>query len=88
MRQLPSGVGAIKGSPVLTPTLLGKHYLLVAGNSGVANDTVALINKAINKYSQGEFIKYCVKVIDSISKNDFEFCKNLFEIVAPGDNRA
>lgn len=49
-------------------------------DNATGEDTVALINKAINKYSNGEFIKYCVKVIDSISKNDFEFCKNLFEI--------
>lgn len=49
-------------------------------DNATGEDTIALIIQTINKYSHSEFIKYCVKVIDSISKNDFEFCKNLFKI--------
>jgi hypothetical protein len=42
--------------------------------------TIKLITQTINKESNTDFIKKCVAVIDSISRNDFEFCKNLFEI--------
>lgn len=43
-------------------------------------ETIGLINKTINQYSHSDFIKKCVSEINSISKNNFEFCKNLFEI--------
>lgn len=44
------------------------------------NATIKLITATINKYSNSEFIKNCVSVIDKIAKNDYEFCKTLFEI--------
>jgi len=62
---------------------INKHLSFLNDVSLNANgeDTVNLITQTINKYSHSDFIKYCVSVLSSISKNDYEFCKNLFEVI-------
>jgi len=44
------------------------------------DSTVKLITQTINKYSETDFIKGVVKIIDEISGNTYDFCKKLFEI--------
>lgn len=61
---------------------INKHLSFLDNKSDDASgdETVNLIIQTINKYSHSPFIKKCVAIIDKISNNDLQFCKNLFDI--------